>query len=229
MDISGKDGRPKSNSYILRPLCIVCCHFHIFISKYLSRREIQCLCRQKHNRRCAGMLDYHLETGFSQIPRRRLHSTPLSPLVFLLSTLPHTGQRLDLTRGHTVSNGFYHLSVQLSRIKAFNTWVFGTHSKSLSCYLDSFSILQNWRLFFFLFFPMGDPVRGCQKTGSSFWLLFPLRPWMPPSLTIPPCFANHLGNCSLLAQVQLLFSSFCPSKGPHEANGKQAGCGGAHR
>lgn len=48
--------------------------------------------------------------------------------------------------------GFYHLSIELSRVKAFNTWVFGTHSKSLSRHLDSFSILKSWPFFFFFWF-----------------------------------------------------------------------------
>lgn len=85
--------------------------------------------------------------------------------------------------------GFYHLSIELSRVKAFNTWVFGTHSKSLSRHLDSFSILKSWPFFFFF----GFSYRRRQKTGSSFWLFFHLWPWMLPSFMVPPLFANHRG------------------------------------
>lgn len=168
------------------------CHFHIVILKYLSMKELRCLCRQTYSRHCAGMLDSQLETGFSQIPRRRLHPTALPPI------LPsfHSASRRPTIRPHTRPYGFYHLSIELSLVKAFNTWGFGTHSKYLSCHLDSFSILQNWLPFFS---PTGGPARRLQKTGSSFCLLLYLRPWMAPSLTVPLCLQTTVGNCSNLA------------------------------
>lgn len=115
---------------------------------------------------------------------------PHSPVPLSLPSF-HSASHRATVRPPTRPYGFYHLSTELSLVKAFSTWVFGTHSKSLSRHLDSFSILHNWPPFFF--FPTGGPARGRQKTGSSFWLLFHLWPWMPPSLTVPPLFANHCG------------------------------------
>lgn len=115
-------------------------------------KELRCLCRQTYSRHCAGMLDSQLETGFSQIPRRRLHPTALPPILHSF----HSAPRRPTIRPHTRPYGFYHLSIELSLVKAFNTWGFGTHSK----YLPATLIHSPSSRTGCLFFPLREVQQG---------------------------------------------------------------------
>lgn len=182
-------------------LCIVCPHFHIFILKYLSMREIRCLCRQMHSRRCAGMLDLGWRRVTAGFPEG---STPLPcrlppPVSCPVPSSFYSTSHRAMVRPPARPYGFYHFSIELSRVKAFNTWVFGTHSNSLSRHLDSFSILKSWPFFFFfLVFPTGGVRRQGLHSGcfSTYGHGCHQVSWSRL------CLQTTVGNCSHLAQVQ---------------------------